>query len=165
MGGRVPVAAGVWKITMAWVVVCGALAGCSPAAPELETDAARQFQARVLSITQAAAANDDATALKSLDDLIAQLDAATADGKVSFKRHQSIQSAIDAVRADLTAQAQAKAKAQADQAAAAAAKAAADAAAAAAASQAATAPDVQAPAVPAPGNAGPGKSDKGKGKG
>lgn len=140
-----------WKTVLAAGLLSAALAGCSPAAPDLESDAAQQLQAKVLAVSQSAAGNDPAGALKSLNELAVQVDAAAADGNVSFKRHQSIMKAVDAVRADLTAA----------QAAAAAAEAAA--AAAAQASQPAVPTAPQAPA-PAQGNPGPGKGEKGKGK-
>lgn len=79
------------------------LAGCAGPAPELEDNAAAQLQQRVLAVTSAAAGSDPATALKSLDGLASELDAAAAAGQVSFRRHQSITVAINAVRADLTA--------------------------------------------------------------
>jgi len=134
-----------WKTVLAAGLLSAALAGCSPAAPDLESDAAQQLQAKVLAVSQSAAGNDPAGALKSLNELAVQVDAAAADGNVSFKRHQSIMKAVDAVRADLTA-AQAAA-----------------AAAAAQASQPAVPTAPQAPA-PAQGNPGPGKGEKGKGK-
>ncbi len=84
--------------------LAGALAGCGSPAPELGRDAARQLQSQVLAVSEAAAANDPAGSLKHLDELLTRLDAAAASGEVSFKRHQSIKSSIDAVRADLAAQ-------------------------------------------------------------
>ena len=162
-----------WKTALAAGLVAATLTGCGPAVPDLEPDAAKQLQANVLSVTRSAAGQDAAGALKSLDELVAQLDAAAAEGRVSFKRHQSIMKAVDAVRADLAAaQAQAQAKAEAEAAAAAEAAAQAAAAAAAAAneaSQAAVPPVVVAPApapAPAPAgqNPGSGKGEKGKEK-
>jgi len=158
-----------WKTALAAGLVAATLTGCGPAVPDLEPDAAKQLQANVLSVTRSAAGQDAAGALKSLDELVAQLDAAAAEGRVSFKRHQSIMKAVDAVRADLAAaQAQAQAKAEAEAAAEAAAQAAAAAAAAAnEASQAAVPPVVVAPApAPAPAgqNPGSGKGEKGKEK-
>ncbi|MGP4034032.1 mucin-associated surface protein [Pseudarthrobacter sp. 1C304] len=151
-------------------VLTAALAGCT-APPDLDRDAARQLQSLVLSVTEAAAADDPATSLKHLDELKLQLDEAAARGEVSFKRHQSIQKSVDAVRADLSAR-QAEAEAArvaaeqeraaqeaAAQAAAAAAAAAAQAEAAAAAAAAAPPPAV-APAPPADSGRA-----KGKGKG
>lgn len=88
------------------LIVCllaAGLAGCAGPAPELEDNAAAQLQQRVLAVTSAAAGNDPAEALKSLDGLGSELDAAAAAGKVSFRRHQSITVAINAVRADLSA--------------------------------------------------------------
>jgi hypothetical protein len=85
------------------VLLAGALAGCG-APPELRPDTARQLQSQVLAVTEAAAAKDPAGSLKLLDALATRLDQAAASGDVSFRRHQSIRTAIDAVRADLTAQ-------------------------------------------------------------
>ena len=87
----------------ACAVLAGALAGCG-APPELRPDAARQLQSQVLAVTEAAAAEDPARSLQLLDELAAGLDQAAASGDVSFRRHHSIRAAIDAVRADLTAQ-------------------------------------------------------------
>ncbi len=149
---------------LAGVLLAGALAGCGSPAPELDRDAARQLQSQVLSVSQAAAANDPAGSLKLLDGLLTRLDAAAASGEVSFKRHQSIKSAIDAVRADLAAQQAAAERAAAEQAAAAQAAAEKVAAEKAAAEQAAAAQAV----APAPAPAGNGNAkgkSKGKGKG
>ncbi|MFE5839832.1 mucin-associated surface protein [Arthrobacter sp. NPDC056493] len=155
-----------WSRMAAAVAGCllaAGLAGCTGSAPELQADAAAQLQQRVLEVTKAAAGSDPAVALKSLDRLSSELDAAAAAGQVSFKRHQSISGAIDSVRADLTA-AQAAKKA----AAASAAKAAAAKAAAAEAAKQAPAPAVVAPAPVTGGkkdNAGKGSSDGNKGPG
>ena len=126
------------------------LTGCG-AAPELGADAAAQLQQRALVVTKAAAGSDRAAALTSLEQLASDLDAAAADGRVSFKRHQNITAAVDAVRADLAAALAAK-KAKAAEAAAKAAS--------------APTPAVVAPAPapasgePARGNAGKGNSDE-----
>lgn len=97
------------------------LAACGPAEPELGFDASKRLQSRVLTVTDLAAANDPAGALVALAELEEQLEVAGANGEVSFKRHQSIMTAIEAVRTDLLAvQAAAQAKAAADAAAAAA---------------------------------------------
>ncbi|WP_457972212.1 mucin-associated surface protein [Arthrobacter sp. D1-17] len=104
------------------------LVACGGTAPELETGAASQLQQHVLAITEAAAGNDPAKALKSLDQLSSQLDTAAAAGQVSFKRHQSITAAIDSVKTGLTAAQAAKKSAAAAAAKASAAKAAAEAA-------------------------------------
>jgi hypothetical protein len=142
------------------------LAGCGAPAPDLGRDAAKQLQSQVLAVSKAAASNDPAGSLKLLDGLVTSLDAAAANGEVSFKRHQSIKSSIDAVRADLTAQKAAADKAAAEKAAAA--KAAADKAAAdkAAADKAAAEKAAAAAAVaPAPAPADGKAKGKGKGKG
>jgi hypothetical protein len=129
------------------VLLAGALAGCGAPAPELGGEAAKELQSQVLGVSEAAAADDSAGSLKLLDGLVTQLDQAAARGDVSFKRHQSIRTAIDAVRADLTAK----------QAAAEAARLAAEQQAAAAA----TTPPAPAVVAPAPAPAG---KVKGKGK-
>lgn len=134
------------------LLVAGSLAGCAGPAPELDGAAATQLQSQVLAVTEAAAAEDSPGALKALDDLMTRLDAAAADGKVSFKRHQSIKASVDAVRTDLNAKVARQQAAEAAKAAAAAQEAAAK----AAADQAAQAP------APAPAENG---KAKGKGKG
>jgi hypothetical protein len=156
-------------------LVAGSLSGCAGAAPELDGAAAGQLQSQVLAVTEAAAAEDSAGALTLLDELVTKLDAAAADGKVSFRRHQSIKTSIEAVRTDLAAKV-----AQQQAAAAEAAKAAAAAQAAAlaaaqeaeaneAAAQAAAAQEAAAQAAaaqaPAPGNSGQNGKAKGKAKG
>jgi hypothetical protein len=158
-----------------------ALAGCGPAAPDLDSKTGTELQAQVLAVSTAAANEDPAAGLRTLDELADHLTRAAANGDVSFKRHQSIMKAIDAVRADFRAAVAAKAvassaaakktaaaKEAADKAAAA--KAAADAAEAAAAQNVAA---NQAPAPLAPQPAGTKQpatdnrvkgSNKGKGK-
>lgn len=153
---------------LAGVLLAGALGACGSPAPELDRNTATELQSQVLSVSEAAAAHDPAGSLKLLDRLLTRLDAAAANGEVSFKRHQSIKAAIDAVRADLTAQqaAAAAARAAAEKAAAekaaaakaaAAQKAQAEAAAARAAAEQAAAAQAAAP--------GPGGKGKPKGKG
>ncbi|KQN84985.1 hypothetical protein [Arthrobacter sp. Leaf69] len=151
-------------------LVTATLGGCA-AAPDLDRNAARQLQSKVLALTGAAAANDPAASLKHLDAFVLELDEAAARGDVSFKRHQSISKSVDAVRADLKARqaeaarvaAEQKAKAAADKAAAD--KAAADKAQAEkAAAQAAAAQAAAAAAAPPPAVA-PAPADKGKPKG
>src|ERR671926_228240 len=116
-------------------VLAAALAGCTGAAPELETDAAAKLQQRVLEVTRSAAGSNPAAALTSLNKLSTELDAAAAAGQVSFKRHRSIMAAISSVRADLAAAQSAK-------------KAAADAAAKAAAAKATATVKPSPPAAP-----------------
>ncbi|MET4094661.1 mucin-associated surface protein [Arthrobacter sp. UYCu712] len=139
-------------------LLTGALAGCGAPAAELDRDAAAQLQSKVLAVTEAAAANDPATSLKLLDELATELDAAASRGAVSFNRHQSVRTSIEAVRVDLTSQQAAAAeavRAAAEQ------EAAAKAAAKAAADAAAAAPP---PVVIAPAPENPGKGGKAKGK-
>lgn len=87
------------------VLLAGAAAGCSSApAPVKGADAAQVLQSQVLAVTKAAAANDPVgTTLRLLDELAAKLNGAAMAGDVTFQRHQSIMSAIDALRTELTA--------------------------------------------------------------
>jgi len=152
--------------TLAMGLLTFGLVGCGGTEPELETAAASQLQQRVLAVTKAAAGNDPAKALKSLDQLSSELDAAAAAGQVSFKRHQSITVAIDSVRTGLTSAQTAKKSAAAAAAKAADAKAAADAA--KQSPSPVTPPVAVAPApapapVPAAGGKGRESSNKGNG--
>lgn len=150
--------------------LAAALAGCAPSAPDLDSKTGKELQAQVLAVSAAAAAQDPDAGLRSLDELVGHLTGAAANGEVSFKRHQSIMKAVEAVRADLLAAQAAKtaaARAAAERATAAKAAAAREAAAKAAAESAAAAPDVvtQAPATaPLPGGGRqPGGESKAKG--
>jgi len=150
--------------TLAMGLLTFGLVGCGGTEPELETAAASQLQQRVLAVTKAAAGNDPAKALKSLDQLSSELDAAAAAGQVSFKRHQSITVAIVSVRTGLTSAQTAKKSAAAAAAKAADAKAAADAA--KQSPSPVTAPVAVAPApAPAPVPAAGGKGREGSNKG
>ena len=144
------------------LLAAGLLSGCGTADTGLQREAARQLQARVLEVTQASSQNNPAAALKALEGLEAELDAAYAEGRISEERRRSITTVATAVRADL------------DEAIAAAAKAAADKAAEeeriageTAAAQA-TAPAVETPApapAPAPEGSTSKRDNEGKGKG
>ncbi|MFH8249367.1 hypothetical protein ACH3VR_03230 [Microbacterium sp. B2969] len=79
-----------------------ALAGCAPQS-SLDSAAGAQMQDAVVSVAQAAASGDPAGASTQLDGLQAQLDAAIHNDKVTAARAARIQTAIDAVRADLQA--------------------------------------------------------------
>lgn len=178
LGGKPRRVRRVGAMSLAGCLAAAALAGCTPSAPDLDPGTGRDLQAQVLAVTAAAAADDPATGLRSLDELVGHLTGAAANGEVSFKRHQSIMKAVEAVRADLLA-AQAKkaaaAKAAAERAAAAkeaaAKEAAAKAAAERAAAESAAAGQAPAPAAgPAEGSQPAGESrvkgsNKGKGGG
>ncbi|UZX02293.1 mucin-associated surface protein [Arthrobacter sp. CDRTa11] len=147
------------------LLLTAALAGCGPADPGIELEAARTLQEKVLGVTQAAAASDHAAALKTLDTLESDLAAAVTGGQVSEERRRTIMTALSAVRADLaSAAAEAEAAAQA-----AAAKAAEEAAAAerakAEADAAAKAAQEAASPPPAPADNAKGNEDKGEEKG
>lgn len=89
---------------LAGLAAGGLLTGCSskPAA-DLEVATAQKLQTRVLDVAHLAANKDYAGAMQSLDLLNRDLESAAANGQVSFARDQSIQNAINLVRADLTA--------------------------------------------------------------
>lgn len=168
-GGLARVTARCVSVATAFVLV-GTLAACGPADSGLKKDTARQFQERVLAVTQAAAGNDPAAALSALDGLEADVAAAADRGDVSEDRRRSITTATAAVRADLTqalaaaVAAAATAKAKAAEEAAAQKQAEADAAAEAAASNPAPVAPAPVPA-PAPAEEGGENDNKGKGKG
>lgn len=144
------------------LLAAGLLSGCGTADMGLQREAARQLQSRVLEVTQASSQNNPAAALKALQGLEAELEAAQAQGRISEERRRSITTIATAVRADL------------DRALAAAEKAAADKAAEEArvatetTASPAPAPAVEAPApapAPVPGASNGKKDNEGKGKG
>ncbi|WP_082484145.1 hypothetical protein [Arthrobacter sp. Leaf141] len=105
---RIPV---IWSAAL---LALGLLAGCSGGETGLQRDTARQLQERVLEVTQASAKNDPDAALKALDSLDAELDAALAKGQISTERHKSVTTIADGVRADLQADLAAAQKAAED---------------------------------------------------
>jgi hypothetical protein len=151
------------------VVVCSAavlaaalLSGCATTEAGLEREAARQLQARVLEVTQASSENDPAAALKALEGLEAELEAAQSEGQISEDRRRSITTIATAVRAELNGAIAAAEKAAAD-------KAAEEARIAAEQAAAATPPPAAEAPAPAPGPEAEKDDDKkdneGKGKG
>ncbi|SFN38055.1 hypothetical protein [Mycetocola miduiensis] len=84
-------------------LVLSLTAGCQTAPPDITSDQAAAFQSRVLAITGAVADGGYAAALEALTALETELDAAAAAGSVSFARHQRIEAAMTAVRADVQA--------------------------------------------------------------
>jgi len=78
-----------------------ALSGCASEVADLEATTATELQTAVVAVAEPAAEGDFATSLAQLDDVQKRLETAIADGAVSAGRAASIQSAIDAVRADL----------------------------------------------------------------
>ncbi|BDV31909.1 hypothetical protein [Microbacterium terricola] len=79
------------------------LAACGTAPVDLARSASSVMQDSVVSVAEAAAEGDLATAVAQLDELQQRLDQAIADGDVSAVRAGAIQASIDAVRADLEA--------------------------------------------------------------
>lgn len=146
------------------VLAAALLSGCGTTEAGLEREAARQLQARVLEVTQASSENDPAAALRALEGLEAELEAAQSEGQISEERRRSITTIATAVRADLNEAIAAAEKAAAD-------KAAEEARIAAEQAAAATPPPaVEAPApppAPAPeaGKDDDKKDNEGKGKG
>ena len=83
------------------LLVVGLLAGCASTPVELAPDVALDLQNAVVAVAEPAADGDLTTSLERLDAVQEQLDAAISTGDVSAQRAALIQSAIDAVRADL----------------------------------------------------------------
>ncbi|CAN5319765.1 hypothetical protein BH09ACT5_BH09ACT5_19730 [soil metagenome] len=80
------------------------LAGCAaPTTDDYPAATAQALQARVLTVTEAAASGDATAALARLDELEAALLDAHARGTVDDGRYESITAAIALVRADLEA--------------------------------------------------------------
>jgi outer membrane biosynthesis protein TonB len=77
--------------------------GCQAAPLDIAPDEAKAFQSRVLTVTTAVADGRYAAAFETLAALETELDAAAAEGTVSFARHQRIDAAMAAVRADIQA--------------------------------------------------------------
>jgi hypothetical protein len=146
------------------VLAAALLGGCATTEAGLEREAARQLQARVLEVTQASSENDPAAALRALEGLEAELEAAQSEGQISEERRRSITTIATAVRADLNEAIAAAQKAAAD-------KAAEEARIAAEQAAAATPPPAAEVPAPAPGPAPEAEKDddkkdnEGKGKG
>ena len=79
------------------------LSGCQSAPSDLSPGGAEQLQTRVLSITNAIADGSYPGALDEVAALEADLDAAAADGTISFSRYQRIEAALTVVKADVQA--------------------------------------------------------------
>jgi hypothetical protein len=79
------------------------LAGCAGAAPELDEEAAGQFQARVVTAKQMAAEQEFHGAVAELEQLGKDVQAAGGQGRLSQERRSRIEAAIAKVRADLEA--------------------------------------------------------------
>jgi outer membrane biosynthesis protein TonB len=84
-------------------LVLSLTAGCQSTALDIAPAQTEAFQARILAVTTAVAGGGYAAALEELTALETDLDAAAADGSVSFARHQRIEAAMNAVRADVQA--------------------------------------------------------------
>jgi hypothetical protein len=144
------------------VLAAALLGGCATTEAGLEREAARQLQARVLEVTQASSENDPAAALRALEGLEAELEAAQSEGQISEERRRSITTIATAVRAELNGAIAAAEKAAAD-------KAAEEARIAAEQAAAATPPPPAEAPAPAPGPEAEKDDDKkdneGKGKG
>lgn len=83
------------------LLCAGALSGCSTNA--YDSDAAEELQARTLVVAKASAGGDWLGALKTLDELAADLADARAAGKLDEPRYRSIAASVDLVRTDLEA--------------------------------------------------------------
>ena len=86
------------------VLLSGAtLLGCAPQ-PDISDSAAQTLQQSVQQVATLASTGDPAAATAELDALQGSLDAAVDSGDVTAERSQTIQSAVDLVRADLAQQ-------------------------------------------------------------
>lgn len=77
------------------------IAGCSASTAELSSELSGEWQARVVTIADLAAAGDNAAALAQLDLLDADARDARASRTITAERAALIQQSIDIVRADL----------------------------------------------------------------
>ncbi|MEW1804835.1 hypothetical protein [Pseudarthrobacter sp. NPDC080039] len=107
--GRVPVSRrrGTRALMLLFcvLVAAGAVAGASGIrSTDTDGNVLRGFQIRVLSISQAAAENRMDGALAALQALERDLGDAAAAGRLSAARYRGIETALSAVRADLTRQ-------------------------------------------------------------
>ncbi|KSU77629.1 hypothetical protein GA0061083_1518 [Pseudarthrobacter enclensis] len=94
-------AAGVAALLAVTVAVIFAVSATGPRS-DAETSTLRGLQIRVLSISQAAAENRLDGALAALQALQDDLDGAARDGRISAPKARGIESALAAVRADIT---------------------------------------------------------------
>lgn len=92
------------------VLVLSLTTACQAPSPDISSEKAEQLQSRVLAVTTAVADGGYAAALEALTVLETELDAAAADGSVSFARHQRIEAALALVRQDVQAAIDAAAK-------------------------------------------------------
>ncbi|MBG6215376.1 MAG: hypothetical protein LH475_11150 [Cryobacterium sp.] len=89
-------------VTVSGLLLLLPLAGCAAEPVDLHASTAKNLQAAMLDITEAAAAGDFGDAQSLLTHMQANLRTAAAAGQVSAERSASIQSAINLVSADLT---------------------------------------------------------------
>jgi hypothetical protein len=85
------------------VAVSLMLAGCADTGTDISSAASQDLQNAVVLVAETAAAGDTAGAVAALDAVQTRLDEGQADNSITAERGASIQSAIDLVRADLTA--------------------------------------------------------------
>ncbi|MBG6237245.1 cobalamin biosynthesis protein CobT [Mycetocola sp. CAN_C7] len=83
-------------------LIVGLTTGCQ-AAPDIAAAQAEAFQSRVLAVSTSVADGGYAAALEELTALETELNAAASAGTVTFSRHQRIEAALVAVRADIQA--------------------------------------------------------------
>ena len=79
------------------------LAGCAPSTPALSTEISEQLQNDVVALANAAAAGDTAGAQGALAELETRLAEGLAANTITADRGESIQAAVELVRADLVA--------------------------------------------------------------
>ncbi|WP_258805816.1 hypothetical protein [Pseudarthrobacter sp. NS4] len=101
-GRRIPATAAALAAALAVAVGVTAFGGLR--VPDSDEGTLRGFQIRVLSITQAAAENRMDGALAALQALETDLDSAARDGRISAPRLRGIETALEAVRANIAGQ-------------------------------------------------------------
>jgi len=89
------------RLAALFVAAACVLGGCASAPLSIDASVSATMQADVVEVADAAANGDYESGLARLDELQSALDAAIADEVLSAGKATSIQTAIDAVRADL----------------------------------------------------------------
>ena len=97
---------GRWRRSLIGAPILAAtilLAGCAPSTPALSAEVSEQLQNDIVALANAAAAGDTAGAQGALAVLETRLAEGLAANTITADRGESIQAAVELVRADLTA--------------------------------------------------------------
>jgi hypothetical protein len=98
--GEFPRGKGFFRIAATWFVAAVLLAGCA-GAPELDAEVAGKLQSRVAAAKQFAAQQEFGGAVRELEQLGNEVQAAADQGRLSQERQSRIEASIAKVRADL----------------------------------------------------------------